>query len=207
MNPVPAPAPISAAEINASCRLPVMLLFVCASIWLLIGSGFGLVATLKFHSPNILADSAWLTYGRVHPAQLNSFIYGFAAQAGFGVLLWMLCHLGRTRLAFRPGIVAGTLIWNAGVKIGIIGILCGESTGHEWLEMPRYASVLLFGSYLLIGIGAMRTFRQRQAGPLYISQWFLLAAVFWFPWIYSTANFLLVARPVRGVLQAALDGW
>ncbi len=199
--------PIAAAEIDASCRAPVLMLFVGAAFWLLAGSVLGLVATLKFHSPGFLADCAWLTYGRVHPANLNALVYGFAAQAGLGVLLWLLCHLGRARLDFRPGIVAGVLFWNTGVTMGILGICGGGNTGYEWLEMPRYAAVTLFGAYLLIGLGAMRTFHQRRQAGLYISQWFLLAAVFWFPWIYSTAGFLLVAKPVRGALQAVIDGW
>ena len=71
----------------------------------------------------------------------------------------------------------------------------------------RYASVTLFFAYLFIGLGAMQTFHQRRERQLYISQWFLLAALFWFPWIYSTANILLVAKPVRGALQAAIAWW
>jgi cytochrome c oxidase cbb3-type subunit 1 len=35
----------------------------------------------------------------------------------------------------------------------------------------------------------------------------LLAALFWFPWIYSTANILLVGWPVRGVVQAVIAWW
>jgi cytochrome c oxidase cbb3-type subunit I len=199
--------PASAAEIDASCRAPLLLSFVCAALWLLTASALGLVATLKFHSPNFLANCAWLTYGRVHPAALDSLVYGFAPQAGLGVLLWLVCHLGRTRLDFRPGIIAGILLWNVGVKIGILGIIAGENTGFEWLEMPRYALVMMFAAYLLIGLGAMRTFHQRREPALYISQWFLLAAVFWFPWIFSTASFLLVWKPVRGAMQAVVDAW
>src|ERR1019366_2894132 len=37
--------------------------------------------------------------------------------------------------------------------------------------------------------------------------WFLVAALFWFPWIYSTANLFLVAWPVRGVVQAIIGWW
>ena len=203
----PIEPPVPSAEIDASCRVPVMVLFVSAAIWALVASAFGLLATLKFHGPSLLADCPWLTYGRVHPAYLNALIYGFAVQAGLGALLWMISHLGRTSLTFAPGIVFGAIFWNLGVTVGIIGILAGENTGHEWLEIPRYGSLLLFTGYLLIGLGAMRTFQQRRVQPLYISQWFLLAAVFWFPWIYSTAEFLLVAKPVRGALQAALNGW
>ena len=90
---------------------------------------------------------------------------------------------------------------------GTLGILAGENTGYEWLEMPRYGSVLLFAGYLAIGLGAMLTFHQRREPRLYISQWFLLAAMLWFPWIYSTASYLLVAKPVRGALQSVIDGW
>ena len=199
--------PVPSVEIDASCRVPVLLLFVSSAAWLLLGSILHMVATLKFHSPAFLADCPWLTYGRVHPASLNAFVYGFAAQAGLGVMLWLMAHLGRTRLAFSPGIVVGAVFWNIGATLGVLGILYGESTGFEWLEMPRYASVMLFGSYLVIGFGGALTFHARREKQLYISQWFLLAALFWFPWIYSTANLLLVAKPVRGALQAVIDYW
>src|SRR5690349_11993235 len=93
-----APA-LSSAEVDASCRLPLLMLFVSAAVWLVVGSVFAMIATLKFHAPNLLADHPYFTYGRVHPAHLNAFIYGFAVQAGLGVLLWIIAHLGRTRLA------------------------------------------------------------------------------------------------------------
>jgi cytochrome c oxidase cbb3-type subunit 1 len=207
VSPVDVAPPVPATEIDASCRIPLLLLFVSAAAWLVVGSLFALIATLKFHKPDFLADCAWLTYGRVHPAHLNAFIYGFAVQAGLGVLLWLFCHLGRTRLAFPTAVILGTKVWNLGVTLGIGGILYGESTGYEWLEMPRYASVMLFFSYLLIGLAALRTFHERRTKEAHLSQWYLFAAVFWFPWIYSTANFLLVAKPVRGVVQAIIGSW
>ncbi len=200
-------SPVSALAIDRSCRAPVLLLFLGALVWLLISSGLGMVASLKFHAPGLLADCPWFTYGRVHPAHLNALIYGFAAQAGLGVILWLVAHLGRARLALFPGIIAGVLVWNLGVLLGIVGILYGESTGFEWLEMPRYASAALFCGYLLIGLGALLTLRQRREREFYISQWFILAALFWFPWIFSTANLLLVVKPARGVLQTAIDCW
>jgi len=202
-----ADAPEPVLEIEASCRAPVLLLFVSALVWLLVGSVFGMIAAIKFHGTNFLADCSWLTYGRVHPAHLNALVYGFAAQAGLGVALWMVAHLGRTRLAFAPAIIVGAKLWNLGVALGILGILYGESTGYEWLEMPRYASATLFCGYTLIALGGLVTLHKRRERQLYISQIFVLAALFWFPWIYSTASLLLVVKPVRGALQAGLDYW
>jgi cytochrome c oxidase cbb3-type subunit 1 len=200
-----APA-VPSAEIDASCR-PVLLLFISAAMWLLAGSVLAMVATLKFHAPNLLTDCPFFTYGRVHPAHLNALLYGFALQAGLGVMLWIIAHLGRTRLTMTPAVLAGALMLNLGVFLGIAGILLGDSTGFEWLEMPRYASLMIFFGYLAIGLSALTTFHLRAERRLYTGHWFLIAAIFWFPWIYSTANFLLVRKPVRGALQAALDWW
>src|SRR4029077_1267404 len=89
-----------------------------------------------------------------------------------------------------------------------VAILIGDSTGFLWLEFPRGSSVLLFTAFLLIAISAVATFGQRKERELYPSHWFLLAALLWFPWIYSTANlFLIVHHPVRGAAQAAIDWW
>ena len=202
--PLPPAAP---AQIDASCRVPVLVLFACAAFWLVTASVFALIASLKLHAPGLLADCPWFTYGRVQAAQINALIYGFAAQAALGVTLWLIARLGRTPLA-QPGyIVVGAIFWNMGVKLGIFGILIGDTTGYEWLEMPGYASPILFVAYAILGVCALLTFHQRREPTLYVSQWFLLAALFWFPWIYSTANLLLVFFPVRGVLQASVDWW
>src|SRR5215469_12793643 len=83
------PAP-TLAELNFSCRLPLLVLFISGAIWLVIGSIFSLIGSIKFHAPGFMGNQAWLSYGRVHPAYTNSVLYGFCLQAGFGVLLWLL---------------------------------------------------------------------------------------------------------------------
>ncbi|HZV35279.1 MAG TPA: cbb3-type cytochrome c oxidase subunit I [Verrucomicrobiae bacterium] len=199
--------PVPAAEIDASCRAPILFLLVSAAVWVVISSVLGMIGSLKFHAPGLLADSAFFTYGRVHPAALNALVYGFGMQAGLGVILWMLAHLGRTRLVGNVGIVMGGILWNIGMTAGVLGILGGDSTGYQLLEMPRYATFPLFIGYLMIGIGALLTFHTRRERQLSSSQWFALAALFWFPWIFSTAEFFLVGHPVRGALQMVLDSW
>src|SRR6266496_5269713 len=90
---VSAPAagqPLTAAAIDASCRWPLLLLFSSGLCWLVLGTVLALISSIKLHAPGFLADSAWLTLGRVRPAAMNSFLYGFAAQVGLGVLLWLI---------------------------------------------------------------------------------------------------------------------
>jgi cytochrome c oxidase cbb3-type subunit I len=200
-------SPAAPAEIDSSCRVPLLLLFLSAAVWLVISSTFALITSIKFHSPNFLADFPWLTYGRVHPVCLNAALYGFCLQAGLGVALWLLARLGRTTLAQRWLVTLGALVWNLGVTLGILGILAGNSAGFENLEMPLHAALLVFLGYALIAISGVLTFHQRREREVFVSQWFLLTALFWFAWIYSTANLLLLAFPVRGVAQAVLAWW
>ncbi len=198
---------VTPVEVDASCRLPVLTMFVGAAVWLLIGTALALIASIKFHGPGFLADHAWLTYGRVRPAAWNALLYGGAMQAALGVMLWMFGRMGGVKLACPLIAHAGAKLWNLGVLAGFIGILAGASTGSEWLEMPRYAAVLVFLGYGLIAASALLTVHRRTVREFYPSQCFLLAALFWFPWIYSTANLLLVVRPVRGVAQAVIAWW
>src|SRR5262245_15072589 len=197
----------AAAEIDSSCRWPFLALLLPAVCWLVVGTVLSLVVAIKFHSAGFLADSPWLTLGRLRPAAMNCFLFGFASPVAMGVALWLLCRLGAVKLVFQwPLYVAGRF-WNLGVLVGVWAILGGASKGFEWLEIPRYAASILFVSYVLYGVCAVATFAARNERVLFPSQWFLLAALFWFPWIYSAANYLLVLDPVRGTLQAAVGAW
>ncbi len=176
-------------------------------IWLLVASLMGLLNSVKLHGPKLLAGQAYLSYGRLHYAQNATFLYGFAVPAAVGLGLWLLCRLGRTTLA-GPGVVfIGAIFWNTAVTLGVAGILLGGGTGYEYFEMPAWCVPILFVSYLMIGLCALLTFHQRQPGRLYPSQWFVVGALFWFPWIFSTAAMTLLYVPARGVLQASTAWW
>jgi len=204
----PQPAALSAPDtIEASCRAPLLGLFFSAACWLAIATFLSLLASVKLHAPHLLANNPWLTYGRVRPAALDSFLYGFAAQAGLGAGLWFLCRLGRAALIWPWVATAGMAFWNFAVTVGVLAVLGGDSTGYIALEMPRYVAPMLFAGYLLIAVSALLTFHARREGPLYPTQWFVLGAVFWFPWIFSTAAVLLLCGSARGVLQASISWW
>jgi cytochrome c oxidase cbb3-type subunit 1 len=185
----------------------MMTLFGSALTWLLLASLLGLLNSLKFHAPDLLASQPYLSYGRVHAAQSASFLYGFAVPAAVGLGLWLLCRLGRTTLAGPTVVFVGAIVWNTAVTLGVAGILCGGSTGYEYFEMPAWCVPILFLAYLMIGLCGLFTFHQRQPERLYPSQWFVVGALFWFPWIFSTAALTLLCMPARGVLQATTAWW
>jgi cytochrome c oxidase cbb3-type subunit I len=50
-------------------------------------------------------------------------------------------------------------------------------------------------------------FRAGRANQIYASQWYIFAALFWFPWLYAVAQVMLVFSPVRGTVQSVIQAW
>jgi cytochrome c oxidase cbb3-type subunit I len=217
--PLKAPEPLSTdvlpsdveqverALIDASTRLPVLMFYTSAVVWLLISTLLSVLASFKLHAPDFLGNVSYLTWGRLHPAQTNIMIYGWASMAGIGTAVWIMARLCRTVLRHPLLLVGAGGFWNLGVLLGVGAILVGDSTGYPWLEFPFYAAVVLFVAYSLIISWAVLMFRFRRGEQIYITQWYLVGAFLWFPWLYSAAQLMLFVVPVQGVMQAVVSWW
>jgi cytochrome c oxidase cbb3-type subunit 1 len=194
-------------QIDRSTRVLALIFLGTATGWLLLGTIFGLIASMKAHTPDFLASAEWLTFGIMRTAHLNAVIYGWSTNAGIGVAFWLMARLCRTKLRHAGILYVSGAAWNLGVLVGIFGILKGDMEPVEWLEMPHYATPLLFISYALIGVWGIVTFRFRRGEHTYVSQWYILAALFWFPWLYSVAQIMLVWYPAPGVVQSLANWW
>lgn len=195
------------SAIDASCRVPLLALFGGAALWLMAGLALAIIASLTFHKPDMFADCSWLAYGRAQAAANDLLVYGFCIPAALGVMLWIFARLSEAELALPLSAIAAANLWHLGVLIGTVSVLAGDSIGFNWAEFPRGSSVFLFAAFWLVAISALATFGARRRRELHPAHWFLLAAIFWFPWIYSTANLFLNAWPVRGVTQSVIDWW
>ena len=210
INPATEPDTLAAherVEIDASTRGPVLLFFGSAVFWLLVGSVLGLLSAWKMTHPGLLDSMGFLTFGRIRPAHLNVVIYGWASSAGIGTGLWLMARLCRVPLMHSKLLVSAAVFWNLGILVGVLGILAGDSRSIEWLEFPGYATPILFVAYACIGVWAVIMFRFRKPGHIYVSQWYLLAAFLWCPWMYATANIMLVWQPIQGSAQGAVNWW
>ncbi len=212
LNPASSPDLAKRAElsaIDASTKAPALYFLGSAVLWLLVGTVFALIASYKLHTPEFLGNIEWLTFGRARTLHLNAVIYGWSVNASFAVALWLMARLARAELRHVGLLFIAAAFWNLGVTVGMVGIAIGDSTSIEWLEFPTYATPILFVAYALIGAWALITFRFGRAKHIYVSQWYLLAALFWFPWLYSIAQVMLVidATATRGTVQGLVNWW
>lgn len=179
------------ASIDRSLRHPVMFFFTSGSAWLAVAILLGIVSSAKVHSPGFLDGSAWLTYGRVFAAHQNALIYGWGCQAAFGMIIWLMSRLSRQECRHAGAILVAGHVWNFAITLGILGILAGGGTGMPYMEMPSFAWLPMLLSYIAIVVWSMVQFKLRPEGHTYVSQWYLMAALIWFPWVFGSAHLLV----------------
>jgi cytochrome c oxidase cbb3-type subunit I len=188
---------------DASSRHAVLALFAVAIGWLLLGSIFGEVASIKLHSPEFLTNQAWLTFGRVRTAHLHAVNYGWATAALIGMSLWLMPRLVHSELRGARYAIAGAVLFTIGIAVGIVAVLAGYNDGMEWLEAPRWiAGPFLVVGGGLIGYSLFWTVLSRKAEHLYVSVWYILGAFIWFPMLYIVGKW-----PTYSGVESAAANW
>lgn len=189
---------------DMSTAQPVLLLMSFAVIWLVVGSVAGLIASIKLHEPDWLVDSAILTFGRMRSVHLNAVGYGWTSLAALGIATWMLPRLLRTPLRGARFTYAGAVLWNIALMLGLYSIAIGVTDGMEWLEIPWQIGGLFAIGGALMGVPLLLMLPRAQVDHLYVSVWYIGAALFWFPVLYLVAKFPGLHV---GVQQATMNWW
>lgn len=192
------------ARIDDPGRSVVVLMTVVAAVMLLLGSAFGLIASLKLHLPDLLSGTAAMTFGRVRTMHLNLVSYGWLSIAGIGMALWILPRMFHTPLR-RPRLAYfGAWVWTIGVVAGVVAVGSGWTKGLEWLEIPWQIGLLLAIGGACMAFSLVDTARHREVHHIYVTGWYLLAALCWFPILFFIAN---IPGLHSGVQQATMNWW
>ena len=195
------------AKVDNYCRPVILFWFASAVFWLMVGSLLAILASVKMHNPYFASSQAWLTFGRVRPAHLNVVIYGWASMAGIGVTLWLQTRLTRVMLPYREALLIFCGYWNLSLAIGLWRLLRQGGSSVEWLEMSPYSVPGFAGALLVLFVASLRMLRRRRSEHLYVSQWYLFGAVFWFPFVYVVAMLLIFVAPTSGPARAVANWW
>ncbi len=195
------------SQIDRSLKGSGIFFVSWACIWLLVGTLFALITSIKLQYPPFLSGYEWFTFGRVRAAHLNVVAYGWVNNALFAVGLWVMARLCKSPVRHKGMLYVAGSFWNLGLLLGVGGIFMGHNSAVEWLEMPTYVSPLLAVAYVLIGAWGVLAFWHRESDHVYVSQWYLLAAFFWFPWLYTIVQMLIFFTPMQGVMQSITHWW
>jgi len=206
----PASIPVDASEIedrvaaDQSSAFPVFMFVAFACMWLLVGSTAGLVSSIKLHAPDWLVEEAWTTFGRMRTVHLTAVLYGWITNAALGMILLVLPRVLRTRLLGGIWTMLGGALINTGIAGGIGAIAAGWTDGMEYLEIPWQFAIFIFAGFLLVIVPVLYSLVNRKAQHLYVSVWYMVAALLWIALLFLVGKLPGVHT---GVQQATTNWW
>ncbi|QDU62826.1 hypothetical protein Pan216_36970 [Planctomycetes bacterium Pan216] len=165
----------------------------------------GLTVALKFHWPDLMSDSAWLTWGRLRYAHTQGVFFGWLGNAFLTFL-----YYATPRLAGRPptGVGLGWIlfvVWNLLLVIpGWLLVQLGISQPLEWGEFPIAIDVVVIVAMVLAAIQFVLPFLHRRIADLYVSGWYIIGGLVFTLLAYPIGNF--VPEFVPGARGATYSG-
>lgn len=199
--------PSGTSAVDQSLKAPVMIFLLSGAKWLVFATIFGYLAAWKSHNQDFLDSISILTTGRVQAAYTAIFVYGFACNLAFGVSIWLMARLSGSEVRAGLTLILAGAVWNIALTVGVVGILIGDLRAFEFLELPAYIAGPMALSSIVVSVWGIMLFTNRTNKDVYASQWFILAALFVFPWIQIVAKVTLSANPLHGVGQAISASW
>jgi cytochrome c oxidase cbb3-type subunit I/II len=176
--------------------------FFSGLAWFPIFTVFGFFLATKFVFPNFL-DESLLTFGRMRPFHFDSLIYGFLSSFLLGAMFYIVPRVCATPLRFPWLSKIVAVLWNAAVIGGGIWILLGGSQGKEYAEYPWVIDIILIVLVIVMAFIIYSTVISRNERKLYISAWFYMATLTWFPIFYAIGN--VIWQPPQGALNGVMD--
>lgn len=172
--------------------------------WLLFFPTVGVILSTKFTYPEFLGDVSWLTFGRIRPIHVNGVIWGAFSTLFLGLAHYIVPRLAGVRLWQERWNEWLVWVWNLNLALAVVLLALGWNRGWEAGEFPLINVVVIFLSLLWFTVQSLMTLKVRREPPLYVSLWYLIAALIW-----TDVNLVLLMvgpQNIPGINNAAWHG-
>lgn len=158
-----------------------------AAFWLVLGTTVGEYLGIKFVAPDV-DHYSWLSFGRLRPVHTNMVFWGWASLGMLGLGLYIVPRVSNTPLAsIKMGWYTLILI-NAAVILGSLCLMAGINNGGGEYREYIWPVMLLFAvGIILTLINFIKTIAKRTTKEIYISNWYMVAALMFVITIAVTA--------------------
>ena len=149
----------------------------CATVWLLVGTSVGEYLGIKFVAPDV-DHISWLSFGRIRPVHTNIVFWGWASLGMLGLGYYIVPTVSNTSIwSMKQGWYTLILI-NASVVLGTICLMAGiNNSGGEYREYIWPVMLLFAIGLVLTLINFLKTIAKRKTKEIYISNWYMVAAI------------------------------
>lgn len=150
-----------------------------AVFWLVFGTLVGQYVGMKFVWPE-MDHLSWLSFGRLRPVHTNTVFWGWASLAMIGLGYFVITRTSNATIySYKKAWTAWWLI-NLSVVTGNLFLMAGINNGGGEYREYIWPVALVFALGLIVTFwNFYKTVAQRKISEIYISNWFILAALGW----------------------------
>jgi len=177
--------------------------FLTSAVWFVVGTLAGFIDATHMAAPDLLGNISWLVFGRLRPMHTNIVIFGFVGSALLGAAHYVVSTLLQTPLYCERLGKISIGIWNLAIIAGTVTLALGYSQGREYAEWIWPVDVAVLLAFALIFYNLLQTAIRRQEKLLYVSNWYIFAALIFTFFIYSFGN--AVWNPATGAITGMPD--
>jgi cytochrome c oxidase cbb3-type subunit 1/cytochrome c oxidase cbb3-type subunit I/II len=195
---------LSTPEQNLQTSNPTAKAFTLTSaFWFAAATTFGLIGAGYLIAPDFLANIEYIHFGRVRPMHINAVLFGFVTPGLLAVAFYFFPKLLRTELFSHKLGVISAIFWNIMVAAGVISISMGYTQGREYAELPWAVDIMVVICFVMVVINILMTIRRRKEKILFVSIWYVTAAVVLTSITYCLGN--VIWKPDTGALMGIPD--
>ncbi|MGD8986217.1 MAG: cbb3-type cytochrome c oxidase subunit I [Desulfobacteraceae bacterium] len=176
---------------------------ITSAAWFAFATSFGMIAAGYLIAPDFMANIGFLVFGRIRPIHVNLVLFGFVTQGLLAAAFYFVPRLLQTELYSEKLGLAAAVVLNLAVVAGIVGLAAGYTQGREYAELIWPVDMLIVIAFALIVFNLIMTVKRRKEPVLYVSVWYVLAAVVLTSVTYCIGN--VVWRPDTGALLGIPD--
>lgn len=174
-----------------------------ALVWLVLSITLGLIQALEFIAPDIFQGIWWLVFPRIRQVHVNGLAFGWLSMAMVAGWYYIVPRLTKSDIhSERLGNIV-MLLWNLALAAGLVGILFGYTQAREYAELAWPIDIAIMVVLLLTAYNLLRTIAARTAEHLYVSLWYIMGSLIWFPIVYAIGN--VIWAPPTGSLTGLND--
>jgi cytochrome c oxidase cbb3-type subunit 1/cytochrome c oxidase cbb3-type subunit I/II len=174
-----------------------------SAFWMMVATFYGLLGAAELVAPDLTENIGPIVFGRVRPTHVNLVLFGFVTPGLLSAAFYFFPRLLRTRLFSEKLGVFTVIAWNVALVGAVVTLAAGLTQGREYAELIWPLDMLVVSALLLIFFNFIMTVRQRQEPILYVSVWYVLAAIILTTCTYALGN--VIWKPDTGALVGIPD--
>jgi cytochrome c oxidase cbb3-type subunit 1 len=174
-----------------------------SAFWFAVATSVGILAAGYLIAPDFMSNISFLEFGRIRPIHVNLVLFGFVTPGLLAAAHYFVPKLMRTQLYSQKLGLITAVLWNLAVAAGVLGLSLGHTKAREYAELIWPVCVLIVIGFGLISHNLIMTVRQRREPILYVSVWYVCAAVVMTGITYFIGN--VVWEPKTGALMGISD--